>query len=265
MAILPPLETNLDILDECWHIDDYVLAPIYKDEWGYVRKEMKSQPLEDDTTLGWGDDAYDWGDSEEHALLQEAEKMEREEGAEPKYKLCLPQTKQELEYASDYNLYRIQALRTFYARDFGIINIGDKGGWVQSTKNLSFEGSCWIHGNARVTDRAYVSDDAQVSGDAIISRNAIVSGDAIVDGNVTVGGNAAISNKASVTNDDDHNRAYIDGQARINGNACIRGDASIGGFAIVTGNAWVFGPAIVKDIGIVKGKSIVRGGSVITE
>ena len=42
-------------------------------------------------------------------------------------------------------LYRIEALK-----DFGNIKKGDKGGYVQSEKNLSQEANCWIYNNAKV-------------------------------------------------------------------------------------------------------------------
>lgn len=65
-------------------------------------------------------------------------------------------------------LYRIQALR-----DFGDVKEGEFGGWIESEKNLSHEGSAWVSGNA------WVSDNAQVSGDAQVSDNAQVSGEEI--------------------------------------------------------------------------------------
>lgn len=54
-------------------------------------------------------------------------------------------------------LYRIQALR-----DFGDVKEGEFGGWIESEKNLSHEGSAWISGNARVSGNALVSGDADI-------------------------------------------------------------------------------------------------------
>lgn len=54
-------------------------------------------------------------------------------------------------------LYRIQALR-----DFGDVKEGEFGGWIESEKNLSHEGSVWISGNARVYGDAWVSGDADI-------------------------------------------------------------------------------------------------------
>lgn len=54
-------------------------------------------------------------------------------------------------------LYRIQALR-----DFGDVKEGEFGGWIESEKNLSHEGSAWVSGNARVYGDAWVSGDADI-------------------------------------------------------------------------------------------------------
>ena len=70
-------------------------------------------------------------------------------------------------------LYRIQALR-----DFGDVKEGEFGGWIESEKNLSHEGSAWISGNARVSGNACVYGDARVYGDAQVSGDAWVYGDA---------------------------------------------------------------------------------------
>ena len=54
-------------------------------------------------------------------------------------------------------LYRIQALR-----DFGDVKEGEFGGWIESEKNLSHEGSAWIYGDARVSGDAWVYGDADI-------------------------------------------------------------------------------------------------------
>lgn len=46
-------------------------------------------------------------------------------------------------------LYRIEALK-----DFNDVKKGDKGGFVESERNLSQEGKCWVYGNARIYDSA---------------------------------------------------------------------------------------------------------------
>lgn len=53
-------------------------------------------------------------------------------------------------------LYRIQALR-----DFGDVKEGEFGGWIESEKNLSHEGSARVSDNARV----YGDADIKTTGD----------------------------------------------------------------------------------------------------
>ena len=62
------------------------------------------------------------------------------------------------------------------------------GGFVQSERNLSQEGTCWIADNAIAAEEACVSghsllsDNAWACGHAAIFDRAIVSGNAVLDG-----------------------------------------------------------------------------------
>ena len=47
--------------------------------------------------------------------------------------------------------FRIRALR-----DFGYVKTGDIGGFVESERNLSQDGDCWVSGNAQVYGNARV-------------------------------------------------------------------------------------------------------------
>lgn len=57
-------------------------------------------------------------------------------------------------------LYRIKALR-----DFGNVNAGDLGGFIEKESNLSHDGDAWVCGNARVCG------DAEVCGNAWVESN----------------------------------------------------------------------------------------------
>ena len=76
---------------------------------------------------------------------------------------------------ADVTLYRIQAMR-----DFGNVRKGEKGGFIQSEKNLSHEGSCWVYDNAKVYG------DAEVYENALVYENAEVCGAAWVYGNAMI-------------------------------------------------------------------------------
>ena len=67
--------------------------------------------------------------------------------------------------------WRIQA-----CKDFDNVQKGDFGGLIESEKNLSHDGNCWV------SDNAAVYDNAQVSGDAKVYDNAMIYGEAQVYG-----------------------------------------------------------------------------------
>ena len=69
-----------------------------------------------------------------------------------KYKL----TDETIEF-NGKTLFRIQALK-----DFGDVKAGDLGGYIESEKNLSQEGNCWVADNARVSGNARVYGDAEI-------------------------------------------------------------------------------------------------------
>ena len=58
-------------------------------------------------------------------------------------------------------LHRIRAVA-----EFGLVKIGDLGGWIEKEENLSHEGKAWICGDAKVWGNAKVCGDAEVCGDA---------------------------------------------------------------------------------------------------
>ena len=58
-------------------------------------------------------------------------------------------------------LHRIRATVAF-----GIVEVGDLGGWIEKEENLSHEGKAWVCGDAEVWGDAKVCGDAEVCGDA---------------------------------------------------------------------------------------------------
>ena len=54
-------------------------------------------------------------------------------------------------------LHRIRAVA-----EFGLVKIGDIGGWIEKEENLSHEGKAWVCGNAEVWGDAKVWGDAEV-------------------------------------------------------------------------------------------------------
>ena len=62
-----------------------------------------------------------------------------------------------------HTLYRIKALR-----DFGNVEKGDLGGYIESENNLSHYGNAMVFDNAMVCGDAMVYGNARVCGDAVI-------------------------------------------------------------------------------------------------
>ena len=69
-------------------------------------------------------------------------------------------------------LFRIKALV-----EFGKVEKGELGGFVEKEENLDHDGDAWVSGDAMVYGNARVYGNAWVSGNARVSGDAWVSGD----------------------------------------------------------------------------------------
>ena len=94
-------------------------------------------------------------------------------------------------------LFRIRALV-----EFGDVEAGELGGYVEKESNLGHDDNAWVYG------------DAQVSGDALVYDNARVYGDAQVSGDARVCGNARVYGDARVCGNGDY--AYAHGFGSVN-------------------------------------------------
>ena len=81
-------------------------------------------------------------------------------------------------------LFRIKALK-----DFNDVKKGDIGGYVESEKNLSQLGDCWIYDDAKVCDNAIVVGNAKVCDNARVHNNAHVRGNAQICGDAIISSN----------------------------------------------------------------------------
>lgn len=123
-------------------------------------------------------------------------------------------------------LYRIRAIATF-----GSIEIGEKGGFVESEENLAQNDNAWIADNAVVLNEASVFDNAWISGNAKIIGEAKVSGKAWVHGDAWIFGKACVYGSARV-----HGDAWISGNAHVFGDSHIYSKASIHSNAQISHN-----------------------------
>ncbi|WP_302803004.1 hypothetical protein [Eubacterium ventriosum] len=115
-------------------------------------------------------------------------------------------------------LFQIKALI-----NFGDVEAGELGGYIEKEENLDYDGDAWVSGNACVSDNARVSGDARVSGNARVTDNAWVSGNARVSGDARVSGNARVTDNA-----------WVSGNARVTDNAWVSGDAWVSDNACYT-------------------------------
>lgn len=132
-------------------------------------------------------------------------------------------------------LHRIVA-----ARDIPEINVqeGDLGGYIESERNLSHRGTCWVF-EGKVYENASVTGGATVRGEKVrIHNNA-----SITDGFVA------------------YDSAHLYGNFRGSGCAKICDYASAGGKTIQKGSSYIGGSANIKDC-IVSGDAMVRGQTV---
>ena len=128
-------------------------------------------------------------------------------------------------------LHRIEALR-----DFCRVKKGDKGGFVQSEKNLSHDGDCWIFNNAKVYSNAKVSGSATVSQNAIVREEAIIRGLAIVRGSSIVRGLAIVRGSS-----------IVEGHSIVSEEAVVSGTSIVRGISTVLGHASIFNAKIERS------------------
>ena len=142
---------------------------------------------------------------------------------EKKYEL-VPLTEEEKYYlrgAADV-LYRIRALKDFKVFCEQEIKKGDLGGFVESEKNLSQEGNCWIFDNAQVRDAAVIRDSAQVRDFAVVRGKAIICSDATIYerakiyDNARIGGMSRIFGRAEIFGETQVFDVRIGGNTRMN-------------------------------------------------
>jgi len=157
---------------------------------------------------------------------------------------------------------QIKALKTFTLYDGRVITSGTLGGTIDSPRNLSQTGACWIFPGSSVTDNAYISGNAIVQGSSEISEDARVYGnsvitDGIVKGQSRVLGDAMIQKGSTATV-----RPVVEDNAVVSGSAKIIGAAGASPTRI-SGNARVQGEAIIRNGGRVIDDAKVQGKPVI--
>lgn len=163
-------------------------------------------------------------------------------------------------YNKEGNLWRIVAVK-----DFDNVHAGDMGGLVESEKNLSQNGYCWVKDEAKVYGNATVDDFAVVGEHAKVYGNAEVFGDATVYGNAEIYDDATVQEKSGVDGYAKvHGDAHVGGTAQVHDNADIAGDAQIYGNSTISGNVVINGDDISVKDALVSGDFTIDGEHDIT-
>lgn len=164
---------------------------------------------------------------------------------------------------SGLTLHRIKALK-----DFGNVIKDDLGGFVESEKNLSHSGTCWVYDEAMVYCNAHVIENARVMQNAEIYGKAIVSKNALVNDDARVFERAIITDFASV-----NGHAIVCGKAIIKGSANLSDRVLIAGRAIVSKCSVLAVDALISDnaeiavdsyVPFLKSKAIIKGNALIS-
>lgn len=166
------------------------------------------------------------------------------------------------EMVPEGKLFRITLLR-----DIGRLKRGTRGGLIESEKNLSHDGGCWVDEDSTVTGNAVVMGNSKIMeshiyGSAMVDTKGLVMFSKVY-------GDAKILHSAEVISAEVSGKAVIKDTASIDGGknqvVTISENAVISGSSIVAGQAVVRGNSVVTDKATVSGKAIVAGDSKITE
>ena len=150
---------------------------------------------------------------------------------EKKYRL----TDETIEF-NGVKLYRIEALK-----DFGCVKKGDKGGFVQSEKNLSQLENCWIFDDSKAIGNSHVYQNAVLLSNSIICDNAFATGFSWIFGHSIVCEKATITHNARI-----YFNSFICGNSYVSGNAMLT-ESRVDGVSEVTGNAEIHDALIKKS------------------
>lgn len=145
--------------------------------------------------------------------------------------------------------------RIIAVRNFGLVTVGTRGGWIEDESNLSHEGECWISGNAvaagysrvtgnaRIQQNGWLDEHAMASDDCIVGDNAWIFGSGFVYGRAIVGGSTFVNGAVSIYQDASvhcrRRRAEGSRLPNLTGLALVMGNARITGSVAISGQSRV--------------------------
>lgn len=149
-------------------------------------------------------------------------------------------------------IYKIKASMDFFCQDHKVSE-GDIGGWVESKRNLSQDGNCWIFDDAIVCDDAIVKDNACVKNLAMIRERAIIHDNAQIYESAKVGGTSDIGG-----------RAIVKGFAKLDGEVTVKDNVLIDGNSVIKCKADFSGESVISGFCSFINTTITCKNSIIT-
>lgn len=143
-------------------------------------------------------------------------------------------------------LYRIKALR-----NFNDVHEGDIGGYIESDKNLSHEGDCWIYDDSKAYDNATVSDNAIVKNSSSVIDNAYIVSNSVIDSNSIISGSSKIFDNCRVSD-----------KSTVSGNSILKSNVSIES-SIIKDNVIIDGFFEIRYGVIIGGNVFIHGDGII--
>jgi hypothetical protein len=147
-----------------------------------------------------------------------------------------------------HNHFGIIVQRIRAVRSFGDVKAGSLGGFIQSERNLSHDGNCWVYNNSLVYLEATVKDDARaldecwIWNSATLRERATAKHKCFLSGSVDVFGQAVIKDEACCT---DFSRIFdkcvVKERAATSGRAWCHGKSELAGFSRAAGDAELTG------------------------
>lgn len=156
-----------------------------------------------------------------------------------------------------HKLHRIQAVRKF-----GMIQEGQKGGWVEKESNLSHSGMCWLFDDAFVMGDAVVKDNAWVCNNTCVRDLAEVSEFARVWGHSIISGSAIVTNQAYIKNSIITHQALVNQNAYVY-NSSVEDNAHVGGYVVISSNVRVKDSSSVIGVTHISNGTDILGNSMI--
>ena len=106
--------------------------------------------------------------------------------------------------------------RIIASRDIGKrVKKGERGGYVESQKNVGWLGLSWVYDNSMIYGNAKIHGNASVKDGSIVRGNTEVYGNSLISKKSVISGSAKIMNKAIISNTKVSGKSEIFGETVI--------------------------------------------------